>query len=491
MAIQMLRENAAIPALERTVALGEEQRQRRQAEAQAEYKLQQEIGADRAMREGIGQFYANRPAVSGPVVTAPNTPSAPQVTVPAPQVAPQAPAPVVSPDVVSGPGTNPDYGDLPSSAAPRPNAVPREVDMLNTPVTAAPAAAASVPATPPSVPNTSATTPAVPAAAPGMPPTTASAMPARGGPADISPIMSRLAQTPGTGHAALQMFTADQHNQAQARTLQAQSDRQARLEGDKLWIQALKDGDVQMAQTIGQQYGMNIPPEMYKNRGFMLDARLAATLAHSIPGLKDGEGGATFVDEFLKAKMSGADNQTAAQKAAAAARKIEPGMKAVHWAVDENGEVTGFTAAGKPISTGVTARPTASESRSDRPSATIQNRDDAGRRLKIAFPGLDEHMIQRLVMNPRSQVTPQDIVKQANALFTADSKQLGSRKKYKTAQDAMADAQGIISQAQRAAAGMEMGNTGEYMVPPAAAPSTTPAARNRIRFDAQGNQLGQ
>jgi hypothetical protein len=165
-------------------------------------------------------------------------------------------------------------------------------------------------------------------------------------------LQTSLAKAPGSGHSMMQLFAADQTSQRAG----AVENRKLQAEGHKLWVQALKDGDVKMAQSIGQQYGLNIPPQIYTDRGMMIDARVAANLSKTM-GIKDDQA-ALFVEAFLKARHEGADQGQAAQKAAAsAANGLSGSGKAVHWAVNDKHEVTGFDARGRSIPTGVKARP--------------------------------------------------------------------------------------------------------------------------------------
>lgn len=442
------------------VARGDAQRSQEEHDFERRAQMEQAQGADRGLRNAIAAYYAQKQApVVAPVPTTAFQPT------PAVVPNPAATTPVVSPDQSMNPADNPDYGG-PARAAPMPNAVPRSgVDV--------PATVAAPPA-PPAPAAAAAPAPAQPA--PGARP---------GG--SFAPMMGELAKQPGTGQAMMHLFSTDLTSQRAA----AVENRKLQAEGNKEMLAHLKDGNVQMAQAVAKQYGIQIPDEVWKNRGLVMQLRLGANLAKTM-GVKDDHA-VHFVQGFVEGTSAGLPEDQAVMKGLQNVPKAGFELKGV--VTDENNQVQGYDKSGNVKPLGVKARPqkwqvTGGEGRA---TATVQNRDDMAKRLKVAYPGLDDSIVQRLVVNPRAQITAQDIMRTEASMRKLTNM---GRPVYKTDAEAHTAAVAAVRAAQKDA-GVLIGGEGAPAAP-ASAPGPAdagPAGRVpppvRMRFDSQGNEIAQ
>jgi hypothetical protein len=101
------------------------------------------------------------------------------------------------------------------------------------------------------------------------------------------------------------------------------------------------------------------------------------------------------------------------------------------------------------------------------------------RRVKLAYPGMDDGLVQKLVINPRATITPQDVMKQRNSLQKMVDG-LG-RPLYKTSTE-LDNAVKQVLQGARQMAGFAATSAAEYPTPPAAPGRVAPAAGAPRRF---------
>jgi hypothetical protein len=358
------------------------------------------------------------------------------------------------------PADNPDYGG-PTRAAPMPNAVPRAgVDVPAT-VAAPPAPAAAQPA-------------------PG----------ARPGGSSFAPIMSELAKQPGTGQAMMSMFGTDLTSQRAASV----EERKQKFEAEKLVYSHITKGDWRVAKSINDQYRLGIPDEVFQHRGaqqlMTLGARMADLMGEKVKGATI-EHKMAYMQGFAENMAQTNDEAQAHSAGMKAAQAAKPEFSVKGVITDEQNQVQAYDQSGKVKPLGVTARPQKWQVTGERATATVQNRDDMARRLKIAYPGLDDGVVQRLVVNPRAQITAQDIMRTEASMRKLTNM---GRPLYKTDAEAHTAAVAAVRAAQRDA-GVLVGGEG---APGATAPGPAdsgPAGRVpppvRMQFDSQGNEIGQ
>lgn len=456
MAINFASARPGIDLFNANVARGDQQRSQEERDFERRAQMEQAQGADRGLRNAISAYYAQKQAPVAPVPTTAFQPTPAQVPNPA------ATTPVVSPDQSMDPADNPDYGG-PTRASPMPNQVPRSgVDV--------PATVAAPPA---------------PAPAPGAPGTIAKVMGRPGN--DFGPMMSELAKQPGTGSSMMSLFSTDLTSQRSA----AVENRKMQAEGNKEMLAHLKNGDVQMAQSVAKQYGIQIPDEVWKNRSLVMQLRLGANLAKTM-GVKDDHA-VHFVQGFTEGVASGMPEDQAVMQGLKNVPKAGFELKGV--VTDENNQVVGYDKSGATKQLGVKARPqkwqVSGGGSGERATATVQNRDDMAKRLKVAYPGLDDSIVQRLVVNPRAQITAQDIMRTEAGMRKLTNM---GRPVYKTDAEAHTAAVAAVRAAQKDA-GVLVGGEGAPGAPaPAAGPADAgPAGRVpppvRMRFDSSGNEI--
>lgn len=456
------------------VARGDQQRSQEESDFQRRAQFEQAQGADRGVRNAISAFYANRAAA---------TPAAPVPTTPF-QPAP-APAPIVMPpaqpaNMSVGPAGNQASWETTGGVR-----VPNAQDFGNAPAVSQPAVPA--PATATAVSN------AGPAAS-NAGPAVSNAQPAPSaqptGRGDMAAMMGELAKSPGTSQSMMHLFSTDVTSQRAA----AVEERKLKAEGNKEMLAHLKDGDARMAKAVADQYGIKIPDEVWSNRNLVMKMRLGAHLAKTM-GVKDDHA-VHFVQGFLESSAAGMPED---QAVIAGLKGIPKGGFEVKGTVtddtntvlgyDKGGNAQPLMNAGKPVK----ARdrkfdlypPGSAGGAQGRPSATIQNRDDMAKRLVVAYPGLDEATVQRMVVNPKAQMTANDFIRVANNLRKATNM---GRPVYKTEAEVQAAARQTIAAAQADAAAMLKQAGPEPAPGPAAAPAGRSGAA-RIRYDAQGNEL--
>ena len=379
---------------------------------------------------------------------------------------PAATTPVVSPDQSMVPADNPDYGG-PSRAAPMPNAPPREgVDVPATVMTApapAPGPAAPVARAPVGAPRN-----------------------------DFAPIMLELAKQPGTGHSMMQLFGADVASQRNAATERAK----IHQEGIKLFADASKNSDIATMRAISQKYDLGIPPEVLNRREVLAKIAVGINTAKSL-GLTDDDKALAFAKGYTHAEASGSDPYGALEAGYAESKKIQPAQKAVHWAPAENGEITGFTAAGTPIKTGVKARPLNYELESNTPG-----KQSVFQQKQAAWLGVHPGDNQGALEYASGRRTISDVEVQKWAIQAANKDRQGFRNQNWTPDQFNARVQQYVQQfkggggggagAPAPAAGTEgpatAGPASVAPVPQAAAAAPAP---RRMRFDAAGNEIPQ
>ena len=295
--------------------------------------------------------------------------------------------------------------------------------------------------------------------------------------------MSELAKQPGTGQNMMSLFSTDLTSQRSA----AVENRKMQAEANKEIIAHLRNGDVEMAHYVAKQAGVNIPDEIWKNKGALMKMRVGANLAKQL-NIKDDQA-VHFMDLYMKGISSGIEEGQAGAQAFAAMPKDAFEVKGT--IADENNQVQAYDKSGNVKPLGVKSRPQKWQVTGERATATVQNRDDMARRLKIAYPGLDDGIVQRLVVNPRSQITAQDIMRTEASMRKLTKMGLPV---YKTDAEAHTAAVAAVRAAQKDAGAM-VGGEGAP-APRAGGPADDgPAGRVpppvRMRFDSSGNEIPQ
>lgn len=272
------------------------ERRAQQGEMEQRRQIEQQIGVDRAIREGIGSIYAGQP----PSAVAPGVAAAPAMAAnAAPAAAAQPPATAQMPEIFPpNPGetgsTMPQPAVTPQTAAAAPaSAAPMQADVVKPPANV--------------TPDTSGLT----AAVTGAPPRPAIGSFTAGAPAASTnaPLMNRLTQTPGAGNAAMQL-----HGQEQARGQQNARLRQA---AEIQAVRSMLNGEPHVAAQIAQQYGINIPQEVIKSASFQREMKNLGATMKGI-GINDDVMAASITKEYLAQRSKGADERTAFESAFAA-----------------------------------------------------------------------------------------------------------------------------------------------------------------------------
>jgi hypothetical protein len=298
--------NVAFDKFQGNVQAQDAARRQEELDFRARKQYEDQVAGDKALRAGIGDYYAKQAQVTAAPAVQPAPVQAPVVR--------SAPAPVVSP----APVNQPDYGDVPSRSAPAPNVVPQSTDV--------PASAAISTVVPRGVRQSQ------PQASP------------------YQPIIAELAKAPGTGTAMAGMMQHDMTQQAAARA----EDRRLREEGSRLMLGALKDGDVELAKYTAQQYGLNVPDEMWSNKNVVMQLRTAGNLAKQL-SIKD-EHAVAFAHGYVEALAAGAPVQQAVMQGLAKVPKN--GFEVKGHVVAEDGTVTFYDKNGETKDSGIKARPT-------------------------------------------------------------------------------------------------------------------------------------
>lgn len=369
MAIQMIRGNPAIASFNAGMDRGNAERRQETEDFRSRYAFEQAQGADKAMRAGFSAPYNEQPPTT---ITAPAaSPAIAQFS-----AAPSAPS--------MPPATRPAMG---ASGMEAPNAGEAEAR-----------AAMSRPAAPVAAPSASSATPAAAPASRGF------------AGSRYAPIMRELAKTPGTGQAMMSMFSHDLQGQQQAATLS----RQQEHDGLMAMSQALGKGDVRMGRMIADKYGLSagIPEDFWKSREAMANFAIAGSLASKF----EPEQRASFMQAYGKAAASGMSPEQAVQAATQAVGQ-SGGRMAAHY-ISDSGEFVGVDRqarrvggdAGKPLPKARSPHAGAG----GRASATVQNRRDAEATLKSN--GFEPNVAAMIALNPRMMITPDIILRQANAI---------------------------------------------------------------------------
>ena len=310
--MQFLNQNPAIAAFQTGTKLGADERRMEDEALRSRLTFENQLVtlrnqqlADKAMREGIAATYAQPPAPQ-PAAAAPAARAAP-----APSYVP------IAPDT----GGDTEIGPV-AMAAPTPAAV----------APAAPAPAAPRPGS------------------------------------QFAPLMSRLAEAPGTGASMLNLFSTD----IRSRATTAEAERRWQTEGFKEFMEAIKGGHLGVADTINQRFGLNFPKEAYQNPTVIQSMqRLGGVAAVALKGNED------LLPDFIKnamhllnqAQAGGMPYDQAINAAASEAlTQIQTGgrFKVKSYMPSEGGEVVGFgERPGQVHKTGIKARKTATEVRID------------------------------------------------------------------------------------------------------------------------------
>ncbi len=441
------------------MAQGDMQRRLAEEEALRRIQFEQAQGADAAQRAAAAGYFADAGAPAAGAQSIPVQVPGKPVQVPNPA----ATTPVVSPDQSMNPADNPDYGG-PTRAAPAPNVPPR--------------AGVDVPAT--------VTAPPPIAAFSAQPASSAPQAPTRTD--RFSKFASTLAQAPGTGSALMNLVGTDLTSQ-RAANVERQKLHQ---EGLKLFSDASKNNDVAMMRTIAQRYDFGIPPEVLNRREIMAGIATGMNTAKTL-GITDDARALAFAKGFIHHPSAMSADPTAAIEAGVTeAQKTQPPFTAAHFDRSPSGEVLAFDKQGTVKRTGAFAHLPPAAGSSERPTATVQNREDMLKRIKVAYPGIDESFAQMLIVNPHAQATAQDIMRTAANLRKMTN--LG-RPVYKTEAEVQAAALAAVRGAQQGARQLAGAGGGAAPAAPAAAAAPAPAAAGappvRLRFDAAGNQIAQ
>lgn len=272
--VDFIRNNPAAEGVRRSIdegnrqAIAEEEAFRRRA------AYEQANAADRALREGIGAFYASQQPQGAPA------PAAGPAPAPAPAPAPQAPAAPVQEVEQANPIGFADSNEMPPPGSTAVQGGPQ----------AAPAAGPAA-TNAPVQPVQGQPRPDVRSTTPPISPTTD---PRR---TDMRPVIDKLVKAPGGGQTALSLFSADRAQ----RTELAKLDRQTKLDGMKEFLAAIKDGDPQLARFTAQQYNLGVPDVFFSDRSHMMRARVATATADKLFGKENPNATLAYVKGYLEA----------------------------------------------------------------------------------------------------------------------------------------------------------------------------------------------
>ena len=407
----ILTQNPAIGAFQSGVRFGDEERRAADSELQNRMLFERQLRAesekramDNALRTALGEHYASQGQVQPSV--APAMPAAPG----------PAPMPTMQP---------------PAATAPMPS--------MQDPAQTAPM--------------------------PQQPAIAAVAAPQAQQRSAYAPIMSKLAGTPGSGQAMMQMFSADRQGQAQA----AVEARKVKAEGAKEAFAALKEGNIKLARAINDHFGLGIPAQAWGDRNFNTAILKASGIAKAY-GLKDDYGAAFlrgYVETYAGAIGQGVPQEQAEQAATQAAVSAMPkgAFEIKHWAPNDKGEIIGFgNRPDQQHNTGVKARPTSTELRISNPGAFPGRGGAAGGGSKqqayaewrietLTASGMPRDQANRIVAGGSSQAFgPKDVARMASSLMRSLDPNTGFPiyKNIREATTAAQEALGVASQQQEA-----------------------------------------
>lgn len=380
MAINFIQGNPAISAFDAGMDRADRTRRQETEDFRSRLQFENAQGADRAMRTGIGAYYAEPGA--GPT-------AAPPAAVPPTQAQPPAVA-------------------RPVAAPPMPAAQPPAMG------------AAGMEA--PNAGEAQAQANARTVAAPPVPqPTTVTAMPPRSAAVSdprsmasskFAPIMRNLAAQPGTGQAMMSMFGHDLQTQQQAAVMQ----RQQEHDGIMLMSNSLAKGDVRMARMAADRYGLSsgIPEEFWKSREAMSNFAIAGNLVQHLK--LEPEQNLAFIQAYGKAAAGGMPPEQAQNVAMQAIGTVGGRVAGRYPGAD--GRPVLYDRHGRQVASNLPPMraPYGGRDAAGHPTGTVQNRTNMEGYIKRAYPGIDDQTIAKLIVNPKSMMTPQDVMRVQTAM---------------------------------------------------------------------------
>lgn len=399
MTVQMTRGNPAIEAFDTTY----QHARRARIEDQAELERQ---ATDRAIRTELARFYANTPQGAGPAVL-PIAPPPPQpaaiaqpaeagATAPTGSMPPAVPAP-------SGPSDAAEGGGTAATAA------------ANQAVAAAAPLAQPAPQVAPSG-GTPRVLPAAVSQATDSMQRGGGVLARAGQDPRLQAVMQGLSKAPGAGRTMLSMFNTDLVSQRSA----AAEQMKVHQEGLKMFLEAARSHDVPTMRVIANKYGLGIPPETFNNREVLAGLQIAPSIAKQL-GITDDDKALAFTKGFMEAGGH-RPNATPEQLQNAVARGRDEAARASGFQVSghfvgDNRNVMFYDKKGNVQDSGQKARPQKFElygpggAAGGGETATIRNRRDLADWIKKASPGIDDQTVAKFVVNPRAQITPQDVMR--------------------------------------------------------------------------------
>lgn len=256
MNVNMIRGNHAITRFQASQQQNDARRQQEEASFRQRFQDDQARGVDAAVRGGIGAMYATPPAAAAtaaPAGAPATAPAAQDQTLPHfPQTGGDD---VIMPGAVATANAMPAVGSSPAIAN----------------VTAAPAP------TP---------TPA----------------PARTAASSYGPLMNKLATTPGAGSTMMAM-----HKESQAAD-------QRKMSAEIQAMKAMNDGDPNIAEAIARQYGLNMPPEFFRDARFRREMKDIGGYIKA-NGINDDNAVMQINRQYLEARKQGLDQRAAVEAA--------------------------------------------------------------------------------------------------------------------------------------------------------------------------------
>lgn len=432
MNIQFNRTNPAIASFNAGQQIDDQRRAQEEAAFRQRYQDERAAGVDTALRTGIGAMYARPPAAAAPAAIANPEPMPPHAPTEV-----QTPAPMPA---ATFPNTGGDDVVVPGSVA----------------------AANAMPTTPPAPAIASMTAQAPAPAAPA--PAAAQPQGSR-----YQPLMESLAKTPGGGAAMMQA-----HQQA---SLEDQRKQAAEIQA----IRALHNAEPNVAEAIARQFGINIPPEVIRDRKFQHEM---AELGKSLKGIgvNDDNAAMQITRQYLEGRKNGMSAQDAWTNALAGV-KVAPKQTGVNSVYDSNRGVF-VDRPNEENPNGVVRQPPGMPSRNYNPNSgagggTSKQQQYAEWRIKtLVQGGMSEQQAGAIVAGRAPQVSEKNVADMARALLKLtdpDGNRLypNLNASLKAARDAL---------------GGGAGQPGRGSAPARAQPPTRNANGWKLHIDGNGNR---
>lgn len=197
-------------------------------------------------------------------------------------------------------------------------------------------------------------------------------------------MMTRLAETRGTGKELMRMYAADQTSRRSAAT----EGRKTLNDAEKRLYEQIRAGDWRIAQAIAVQHGIRIPDEVWRNRRAQAAMTVGARMADSALGKQASpEQRLAYMFAFTESMAQSPDNDVNGQASMAgmkAAQKVpaSQGGRAPHFYtdIDNSLQAVGPDLVARPVQ-GPRARPPQPPFALTQPG--IDAREEAGRNEDI------------------------------------------------------------------------------------------------------------